>query len=304
MQIYLSSLHVKKIKVKSTSKFIVFWSCLVLAGCSSIIESENNWFRDRNVCKELTGDVLVYPIFVEQKKGKVWTKEDKKQYVDSLQAALTWIEGQANAYNIGLNIRAEVHPKVMKKGFPGKSINGALEMLDGAKSFVKFNKHYDAIAKKVASAIRKKEEVKPFVKKIKSKERLVAKLRNAYQVESVVLMFVHKPQELNHLYLNLNSLNNEDVEYFVTTFQSPTVIAYQVLQLFGAATMNYNNGRKKEKEAKSLANKKFPNDIMCNLSKSIYGLEMGEYTRYLVGWDSKEKLYYKSMVSERKVMVK
>jgi hypothetical protein len=290
--------------VKNLSKTLVLLVCILISSCSSIVDSENNWFRDRNVCKKLVGEVLVYPVFVQEKKGELWTKEDRLQYLDSLQVALMWIQKQAAADQIKLNFIIHAHPKVMKKGLPGKSISGALAMLDGSKSFVKFNKHYDGISKRVSPSIEKEEVLKPLVKKIKSRERLIAKLRNVYQVESVVLMFIHKPQDLSHLYLNLNSLTNKDVEYIVTTFQAPTVISYQVLQLYGAATMMYNSGKKREKASKLIVKDKFPNDIMAGLGKTIQSLEIGEYTKYLIGWSNIEKEYYKSIVSERKVVVK
>lgn len=290
--------------MKSIIKLFTLLLVILTSGCSSIVDGENNWFRDRNVCKKLTGEVLVYPVFVEQKKGQKWAEEDRVQYLDSLQVALMWIQKQATDDNIKLNFVTHAHPKVMKKGLPGKSVNEAVKMLGGSKSFVKFNKHYNAISKKVASSIEKKQELEPFVTKIKSKERLVAKLRNIYQVESVVLIFVHKPEGLSHLYKNLNSLSNTDVEYIVTTFQAPTVLAYQVLQLFGAAPMSYNSGKKKEKASKLIVEEMFPSDVMANLGKGIQGLIMGDYTKYLVGWSNKKKEYYKSMLSERKVILK
>jgi hypothetical protein len=282
----------------------VFFICLLLGGCSSVVNSENKWFRNRNVCKILVGDVLVYPVFVEDKKGKKWTEEDRFQYLDSLQVALMWIQKQAAEDTIKLNFITHPHPEVMKKGLPGKSIRGALEMLDGSKSFVKFNKHYDGISKQVSSGVEREEVLKPLVKNIKSKERLIAKLRNTYQVESVVLMFIHKPQDLSHLFLNLNSLTNNDVEYIVTTFQAPAVISYQVLQLYGAAPMMFNSGKKREAASKMIVEEQFPNDVMANLGSGIINLAMGEYTKFLIGWTNVEKDYYKSIVSERKAIMK
>lgn len=290
--------------MKNLSKLLLVLLCALLSACSSIVDSENNWFRDRNVCKKLVGDVLVYPIFVEQEKGKRWTEEERVQYIDSLRVSCLWMQKQATEDKIKLNFTVKEHPKVMKKGLPGKTIGGTLKMLEGSQSFKKFNKHYDAIAKKASSSVEKEEVLKPFVSKVKSRERLIAKLRNAYQVESVVLIFVHKPQDLSHLYLNMNSLTNDDVEYLVTTFQSPTVLAYQILQQYGAATMNYNSGKKKEKASKMIVEAQFPNDVMANLGKSIHQLNMGEYTKYLVGWNNVEKDYYKQLVSERKVVLK
>jgi hypothetical protein len=304
MQIYSRCLPQKRKRVKNLSRILALVICVVLGSCASVVDSKNSWFRDRNVCKRLVGEVLVYPVFVQQKKGSVWTEEDRFLYLDSLQKGLMWIQQQAAENSIKLNFVIKAHPEVMKKGLPGKSVKGALAMLSGTKSHVKFNKHYDNISKKISPKIEKKEVLKPFVKKIKSKERLIAKLRNAYEVESVVLMFIHKPEELNHLYLNMNSITNDDVEYIVTTFQSPAVINYQVLQLFGAATMNYNNGKKKEKASKLIVEELFPDDIMANLGKDIQVLSLGEYTQYLIGWTNEEKDYYKNMVSERKVIVK
>lgn len=278
---------------------------LLMASCSSVLDSSNHWFRDINVCRRMTGDVLVYPVFVEMKKGEKWIESDRKEYVDSLNAALDWLEQQAAKESVKLSFTTVAHPKVINKGLPGKSIKAAHKLLNGGSAgFAKFNKHYDGIAKKVSPGVEKEEVNKPFVAKIKNKERLIAKLRNAYSVESVVLMYVHKPEDLDNIYKTLNSLTNKDVEYMVTTFKSPTVIAYQILELFGAAPLMYSQSKKKELESHTYVKENFPNDIMANLGKVINELEIGAYTKYLIGWQNDFKEEYKKMYSQRKVLVK
>ena len=68
--------------------------------------------------------------------------------------------------------------------------------------------------------------------------------------------------------------------------------------------MNYNSGKKKEKASKLIVEELFPDDIMANLGKNMHDLNIGEYTKYLIGWNNEEKDYFKNMVSERKVVVK
>lgn len=277
---------------------------LLLVQCSSVSESKNVWFRDINVCKKLVGDVLVYPVFVQEKKGEPWKDQDRKEYLDSLNVALNWIMHQAAEDTVKLNFTTVAHPKVIKKGLPAKTVRESIDMLKNTKSYLKFNKHYNGLSKMVVKGIAKEQVLQPLVTKIKNKERLIALLRNTYQVESVVLLFVHKPQALDHIYLTLNSLTNKDVEFVVTTFRSPTVLGYQVLELFGAAPMMYRSGNKKEVASKEFVQQNYPNDIMANLNKSIQQLSMSEYTRYLVGWNTDFKEQYKILVSQRKVMIK
>ncbi len=288
--------------MRGLSKGIVILGMLFLSGCTSVSDSKNGWFRDVNVCKKLVGKVLVYPVFVQARKGEKWKEIERKEYMDSMKVALSWIESQAFTHGVDVTFLAVDHPKVIKKGFPGKTVKGALDLTHSTAGFVKFNKHYDNVSKLAASGVPEEEKLKPFVKKIKSKERLIAKLRNAYQVESVVLIFVHKPELLDNVFLTMNSLTNKDVEYAVTTFRAPTVMAYQVLELFGAAPIMYSESNKKELCSYKYVKNNFPTDIMANLGKSLQSLDIGAYTSYLVGWNSIFKEEYNTLYPKRKVI--
>lgn len=287
------------------SKVIFGCSLIVIAySCASVEATKNNWFRDVNVCKKLVEDVLVYPVFVQSKKGEKWNDALKKEYTDSLNVALKWIESKAVDNNVKLRFITEVHPKTIVKGLPEKTISETNKMLSSSGDFTKFNKHYDGVSKMVSSSVTKAQENKPLVTKIKNKERLVAQLRNTYNVESVVLMFVHLPEGLDNIYLTMNSLTNKDVEFNITTFKSPNVLAYQVLEIFGAAPLMYSKNKKKEKESWEYVQENFPMDVMANLGRSINTLEIGSFTQYLIGWKSDYKEEYKQLYSLRNMVVK
>lgn len=285
-----------------------YCSCIMfiafLASCSKTVESTNTWFKDRNVCKKLVGKVLVYPVFVQEKKGEKWSLPDTKEFGDSLQVALNWIEKCSKQYNADVRFDLQLHPKVIVKGFPQKTIAETIESIGNVAGLKKFNKHYDGISKSVGSSIPKEEQLKPFVGAVKDKERLIAKLRNTYQVESVVLMFIHKPVGIDHFYITLNSLSNDDVEYMVSTFRSPTVLANQMLELFGAAPLMYDKSKKKEEKSWEYVQDHFPNDVMANLGKTIHACDVGQYNAYLLGWTRNSNPDYEKLLPLRSVYKK
>ena len=287
--------------MRSLYYIAIFFLLLLLNACGKSVESNNVWFRDRNVCKKMVNKVLVYTVFVKDKKGEDWSYPDRKEFGDSLQVALSWMEKQAGLYDAQVNYISELHPDVVVKGYPKKTVAETKELISSEKGINKFNKHYDCIAKAVAIKVEKKEELEPLVGAVKSKERLIAKLRNIYQVESVVLIYAHKPEGLNHFYLTTNMLSNEDVEYIVTTFRSPTVLGYQICQLFGAAPLMYNKSKKKELKSWEYVQDHFPNDIMANLGKPIHGLDIGVYNAYLLGWLYQSSPAFNQLVPLREV---
>ena len=286
-------------------RFVRFVLLLVLIAnifaCNKSVESQNHWFRDRNVCKKMVKKVLVYTVFVKNKKGEDWSYPDRKEFGDSLQVSLSWMENQAKHYEAQVNFITEQHPAVISKGFSKKTVQETIASLSSEKGLKKFNKHYDGIAKTVSYKLEKKEELQPLVGSVKSKERLVAKLRNIYQVESVVLLYAHKQEGLEHFYLTSNTISNDDIEYIVTTFRSPTVLGYQICQLFGAAPLMYNKSKKKELKSWEYVQDHFPNDIMANLGKPIHGLDIGVYNAYLLGWMSRSSPAFNDLAPLREV---
>ena len=274
--------------------------------CSSIKEIDNDWARDRNICKKLTGDILVYTIFVSNKKYLPWDEDEMNTYIDSIKVATAWMEFQAKENNIPLNIRTVKHKKASLKGAPGKSNESAMKLLHSLTGLTKVNKHYDGISKKMKnSVVKQKTALKPLVKKIKGKQNFAAMLRNQYQCESVVLLFAHKKDKGGHIAFSLNTLNNTDIEYLVTSFNEPSMISYQILEMFGAASLRHaNNPRKKNKIAEHVKTY-FKDDIMANpMASRINNTNIGSFTQYLIGWKNEYNPKHKILMKGKRVRVK
>lgn len=279
---------------------------VTISSCTSKVKMDNSWKRNFNVCKKLKDKVLVYPVFIEDRKGETWKKEEKQAFLDSVSIATNWITEQATKNNVEIQFITEAHPTALQIGLPGKTIDGTYNMASNILGVGRINKHYDNAAKKGFKGIKKQKDANaPFITRAKAKDDFVARLRNQYQVESVVLMFVHKPDKLkNNILFTLNTLNNEDVEYSVLSFNQPSIIAEQILELFGAAIMQYDVKRKKQKEIDILIESNFPNEIMVNPFAPIRKAEIGEVTQYLIGWKSDYDEQFKPLMQGRKVRVK
>lgn len=277
-----------------------------IIGCTSIKEIDNDWAKNRNVCKKLQGKVLVYTIFVNDKQNLPWDEYEMADYMDSIQVATTWLEQEAEKNNIPLNIISAFHKKASKKGPPGKTNLSAMKMSNSLSGFKKINKHYDGIAKSCKTGFEKQEgALKPFVKKIKNKQSFVAMLRNQYKCESVVLLFAHKADKLQHLIISLNTLNNDDVEFLALSLQNPPMISFQILQLFGASALTFTGDPKRETKQREHVKTYFPMDIMAHpMASSLNDKDIGAYTQYLIGWKSTYDPKHKLLSKSRRVRVR
>ncbi len=279
---------------------------LVVIGCATSVKLKHEWKRDLNVCKSLKDNVLVYPIFVSEKRGAVWTKEEIATYMDSLKVATDWLTNQAYKSGMKLSFLNVAHPRVSKSGLPGKSIDGTYSMIETIIGIGKVNKHYDGITKKEFNAAKRTKEAKaPYISRPKTKDQFVSRLRNNYQVESVALMFIHKPEKNNkHIIFCPNTLSAKEMEYSVSSFKSPNLIAEQILELFGAAVLHYDVKKKKQVKIEEHIEKHFPNDIMAKPMQNIRKSEIGDVTKYLIGWTSELDPIHEILMEGGKVMVK
>ena len=288
-------------------KLIYFLFIIItVISCSSIKEIDNEWARDRNICKKLTGNVLVYTIFVSNKKLYPWDEDEMETYLDSVKKSCVWMKSEANKNGINLNIKTIKHKQASLKGAPGKSNENAMKMLKSMQGLNKINKHYDGVSKKIKNTVvKQKNALKPYVKKIKGKESFAAMIRNQHQCESVVLLFVHKRDKAGHIAFSLNTLNNSDIEYLVTSFDNPAMISYQILELFGAASLRYPNNPRKQSKIAEHVKKHFKDDIMANpMFSKIEEANIGEFTQYLVGWKNEYNPIHKILMKGRRVRVK
>lgn len=292
---------------KTTNLFAILAIVLfTISSCTSKVKMDNAWKRNFNVCKKLKDKILVYPVFIEDRKGEVWKKEEIQAFLDSINIATNWIKDEATKNDVQLDFLIEAHPSALEVGLPGKTIDGTYSMANNILGVGRINKHYDNVAKKGFKSIKNQKGASaPFITRAKAKDDFVARLRNQYQLESVVLLFVHKPDKLkNNILFTLNTLNNEDIEYSVLSFNQPSIIAEQILELFGAAIMQYDVKRKKQKEIDILIEDHFPNEIMVNPFTSLQNSEIGAVTAYLIGWKPEYDAQFKPLMQGRKVRVK
>lgn len=250
-------------------------------------------YRDgirNNVCKELKGEVLVYYVFIDSKQTAPWTEFDIQSTIDSLETAINWIENKAKENNIALNIITDYYIgkeyTTIRKNLEYGSIASTAKTPSLKKGLDELNKWSDGIAARVGKEINvvNKDGI-PEIKNPRNKERLAAHLRDEYHVESVALLFMVNNYYQSDISLTVNHMNTNDLEFAIVSYKYPSIIAQNILNLFGAASLNRSIYRRNDKKIK-LANEYFPNDIMQEVyGKSLNSLKVGEFTKYLIGWE-------------------
>ena len=266
-------------------------------------------FRDarlKNVCKDLSGEALLYFVFVDNAQATPWTTFDMQSTIDSIRIAIDWLHAQARKENIQLNIKADFYIgkefTTIRKNLPGNSIYESVTTPSIKKGMETMNKWADGIAKVVGSAlpIHKKDGL-PEIKNPRNKERLVAYLRDENDVESVALFFLLNNYYKQDISVSLNTFNTTDVEFGIVTYKYPSEIAHNFLHLYGAADMYESIYRRNRNKIKILG-EEFPDDIMQDpKGRDIWDLKIDDYTRYLIGWSESYDPKYESLFTDKYV---
>jgi hypothetical protein len=265
-------------------------------------------YRDgmyKNVCKDLKDNVLVYFIFVDSKITSPWTEFDIQSTIDSMDVALEWIEAQARKNNIQLNIISDYFIgkdyTPIRRNLPNETVIKSVNTPNQKKGFESLNLWADYIAKKVGNEVEIVErDGIPEIQNPRNKERLVAHLRDEKKVESVALLYMVNNYYRDDISLPMNHMNTKDVEFSIVSYKYPAIIAQNVLNLFGAADFSKSLYRRNEKKIK-LAAKYFPNDIMEDVyARDIKLLEIGEYTKYLIGWTTTLDEKYSCLLTDKR----
>ncbi|MEW6467627.1 MAG: hypothetical protein AB1458_01815 [Bacteroidota bacterium] len=270
---------------------------LLLTNCSLFRKGKVDvrYGMDNNACKKMQGKALMYLVFVDTKTTKPWSNFDLASALDSARKAAKWLEKQAKDNNHILNISVDYYgskskTKTISKELPKASIYESLDGLTLETSINKLNKYADDLCKKIISTAFPSQSKGS---KISAREKLVNLLRDKYNVEHVALMFMFNNYYMEDFSITTNTMSKEETEYAMTSYKNPSLIASQVLSLFGAAGMGEYYLKKRNKNAK-WAREQFPNDIMINAFRPIEELEIGPYTQYMIGWtDVIEKKYEK-----------
>ena len=259
---------------------------------------------NKNVCKELKNNVLVYFMFVDSKETSPWTEFDLQSTIDSMKVAVDWIEQQAKDNGVQLNIISDYYIgteyTTVRKNLPNGTVIKSATTPTLNKGLEELNQWADVIAKKVGTEVNivEKDGI-PEIKNPKNKERLIAFLRDEKHVESVALLYMVNNYFRDDISLPVNQLGTEDVEFSIVSYKYPAVIAQNILNLFGAADLSKTLYRRNEKKIK-LAADFFPNDIMQDVyGKNIYNLNIGEFTQYLIGWSPKLDPKYQTLLTDK-----
>ena len=248
--------------------------------------------RNTNVCKKLSGNLVLYAIFVDNDYTKPWTKFDIESTLDSVKNAISWIEQMAEENHISLKIKLDypiVGDSVMRveRKLPRRSVFASVFSQNGPRNLKRWS---DEIAKKVYEQTGASDIAKG------SKERLIAYVRNKEKTESVGLMYF-----VNNYYKNDLSVcirYPDDVEYCIVSYKYPVVIAHEFLHLFGASDL-YRQLYQKQRN-KRLALKYFPNDIMLKTEdRSLESESIGELEKYLIGWQDTINPKYNNLLVEK-----
>ncbi len=256
----------------------------------------------KNVCKGFTNEILVYVIFVDSKETAPWTEFDIQTTLDSLQQAVRWLEMQAKKYDKQVKIKTDYYIgeyATIKKSLPGGSVKESLTEPNIKAGIREMNNWADYIAKRAGATfnIVEKDGI-PEVQNPRNKERLIAHLRDENNVESVALLFMVNNYFQEDMSVAINTLGTEEIEFAVVSYKYPSEIAHNILHLYGAADLYetpFRRDRKKAEQAKKL----FPGDIMQDpYAKKIQTLEIGEFTRYLIGWTDDLDQKYHSLLTD------
>jgi hypothetical protein len=245
--------------------------------------------RSTNVCKKLKGEALVYFIFVDSRKTAPWTEFDIQSTLDSMQVAVQWIERQANENGIDLNIKTDYfigdEYATISKNLPNGTVrNSALEP-KFKHGLASLNKWADYIAKKAGTSfyIANKDGI-PEIKNPRNKERLVAFLRDENNVESVALLYMVNNYFRDDISIPVNFMDTRDVEFAIVSYKYPSIIAHNILHMFGAVDLYETPYRRHENKIEDLKSL-FPNSVMQDVyARNLKTLRMDQYTKYMIGW--------------------
>jgi hypothetical protein len=240
--------------------------------------------RDHNVCKKLYGKVLVYMVFVETGDSSPWTDFDLNSTVDSVKMAINWLNETAkkNGKDLKINFNTQVDDtmKIVKQKLGGQIV----DLIDSKDGIDKIDKWSNKIIKVKTGE--------------KNRLKLITKIRNEFNIESVALIFMVNYYYKEDFIFSFNTTSNEDIEYSIMSTKKPNLIAQDILNLFGAPYLYYHPSTVNKRDTKQL-NKIFYNDVMANTNADLRKLELGEITRYFIGWTDTLNEEYEKMVKEK-----
>lgn len=294
-------------------KYFLLIPCLVLvlSACTPIrklvrqhqeveLSTVNN-----NLCKRLRGKVVLYAIFVDSKYTHPWTTYDMNSTLDSIRLGMDWIEAEARALNIPLEIEVAHHQDDRKTipiegNLARKTLMNTLLAPYGIRNVDRWADKIGKVALKTFgpdTSTVTKTKIKP-----KNRERLVARLRDQYKTDNVALIYFINNYFTREISVALHTAASHDPEYAVVSFKKPAVVIHEFLHLFGALDLYHTpfDNKRKVKKQKAFAMKEFPREIMAFTHKDLCKLEIGPITQYLIGWRKELSPAHQALITSKR----
>ncbi|HIF14441.1 MAG TPA: hypothetical protein EYQ86_03590 [Bacteroidetes bacterium] len=276
--------------MKGSIYITIFCSVLFVSGCLHFSKMEMTSGRNANVCKKLTGEALLYVIYVNTRAGGNWGEFDMINRQDALGKAIDWIHDNAMDNDIDLQIRSAYCNDTsfpIKKDFHKRSLTDFLRTVPQEDVVSKLNRWSNYIAKQIG--------VKNKISGIKNLESLVTHLRNQNHVDNLGVIFMTNNYYKSESSIAINTNSNSLVEFAIIGNNDPVSIAHELLHLFGSVDFyRYPYGKQywENKDIEFLKSE-FPTSIMHLPSdKDPKNFTIDPFTKYCIGWtDSLETKY-------------
>jgi hypothetical protein len=290
---------------------LLILALLLVSGCFPAREIDVRLAsRSNNVCKSLKGNVVVYAIFVDSKYTKPWTVYDIHSTMDSLKLAMNWIMDKAAVDSISLNIRIDCHRDAkgtipIYNDLSKKTFSATLyktPQFSGVKDIYRWA---DKIAAEAGKSLPKDTSI--LVKtpnNADNRERLIARLRDIHKTDNIALMYFINNYYMNEVSAAFDVNSEQNIEFAVVSFKRPAVISHEFLHLFGAWDLYITpfDRKNEEKKRKKQAMELFPNEIMAFSYRSIDSLEIGNFTKYSIGWRNDLERKYSDLILGKKLL--
>jgi hypothetical protein len=282
-----------------------------LLGCMTIKEVPVHFAsRDNNVCKVLKGKVVLYAIFVDSKHTGPWTTYDLTSTLDSIQIAMDWIMKIAHENDIALDIIVEHHKATngsipIYNDFSRKSLSATLFKMPLGSGVRDIYSWADKIATEAGKSLPPDTSliIKTPNNRINNRERLIARLRDLHRTDNVALVYFINNYYMQDISVAFDTNSHSNVEFSIVSFKSPSVIAHEFLHLFGAWDLYITpfDKKKTDLKKKQLAMELFPKEIMAFAYRQLDSLEIGNFTKYAIGWEKQLDKKYSDLIIGKKL---
>jgi len=285
---------------------MIIISFLVLFNSCSSTQDINVGFasKENNACKILRGKVVVYAIFVDSRYTKPWSQYDIRSTLDSIKYGMDWVMQKAKAENIPLDIEIDYHKTAkgtipIYNDFSRKTLSETLFKGTLNSGLNDIYRWADKIASDAGRSLPKDTSLTiKTINKANDRERLIARLRDIHKTDNIALMYFINNYYMNEMSVTFDSNSFTNIEFSIVSFKKPAVIAHEFLHLFGAWDL-YITPFDKKRDAinkKKQAMELFPNEIMAFAYRNINSLEMCQFTKYLIGWETQLDKKYSDLI--------